>query len=85
MPDFHAILVFLHVLAIAVWMAATITVAWALRSRDYFMAGGMCLVALVFSPLVLPYKIFALLGYASIVTVLALRVVWRLRTLTPTP
>jgi len=70
---------------IAVWVAATIAVFWALRSKDYFMAGGMCLVALIFSPLVLPYKIFALLGYASIVTVLALRLVWKLRTLTPAP
>jgi hypothetical protein len=69
----------------AVWLGAMIAVLLALRARDYFMAGGMCAVAIVFSPLVLPVKIFALLGFASLVTILALGIVWKRRTLTPAP
>ena len=71
--------------ATAIWVSAMIAVVLALRYKDYFMAGGMCAVAIVFSPLVLPFKIFALLGFACVVAVLALGVAWKLRTLTPAP
>lgn len=67
----------------AVWVGAMIAVVLALRGREYFLAAGMSAVAIVFSPMALPFKIFSLLGYACVVTILALRVVWKLRTLTP--
>lgn len=70
-------------LVTAVWVGAMIAVVVALRGRDYFLAVGMSAVAIVFSPLVLPVKIFLLLGYACVITILALRIVWKLRTLTP--
>ena len=70
-------------LVLAVWLGAIVASALALRARDYFMAGGMCAVAIAFSPLTLPVKIFALLGFACIVTILALGIVWKRRTLTP--
>jgi hypothetical protein len=70
-------------LVTAIWVAASISVLLALRWRDYFMAGGMCAVAIVFSPLVLPFKIFALLGFACVVAIVAVGVVWKLRTVHP--
>jgi hypothetical protein len=70
-------------LATAIWVAALVAVVLALRWRDYFMAGGMCAVAIVFSPLILPFKIFALLGFACIVAILAVGLVWKLRTVNP--
>jgi hypothetical protein len=70
-------------LVTAVWLGAMIAVVLALRGREYFLAAGMSAVTIVFSPMTLPIKIFALLGYACVVSILALRAVWKLRTLTP--
>jgi hypothetical protein len=69
----------------AVCIAAMVALMLAVHSRDYFMAGGTCLITIVFSPLSLPYKIFALLSFACVVILVALHFSWKHRTLTPAP
>jgi hypothetical protein len=72
-------------LVTAVCVAAMVATMLAVYFRDYAMAGGMLLVAIVFSPLILPYKIFALLSFACIAILVALHFSWKHRTFTPVP
>src|SRR6476646_4851660 len=48
---------------IAICIGAVVFVHWAVRAKTYFWAAGFVPVAVVFSPLPLPTKIFLLLGF----------------------
>jgi hypothetical protein len=45
--------------------AAAALAVWAIRNGDYLWAGGMGMVAIVFSPLSLVNKVFTLLAYMA--------------------
>jgi hypothetical protein len=52
--------------------------AWALRNGDYLWAGGLGMVAIVFSPLSLVNKVFTLMVYMAIGTLLSIWAALRL-------
>jgi signal transduction histidine kinase len=57
---------------LAICSGAVVVVQWAVRSKDYLWAAGFVAVAVVFSPLLLVVKIFFLMGFTCVATLVTL-------------
>jgi len=58
-------------------LGAIIFVQRAVRLREYFWAAGLVAIAVVFSPLLLVVKIFLLMGFTCIATLVTLMAAFR--------
>src|SRR4051794_20130351 len=62
---------------LAICLGTIVLIERAVRLKDYFRAAGFVGVAIIFSPLLLVDKIFLLLGFASVFTLLILVATFR--------
>src|SRR5436189_6216972 len=68
-------------LNLVICLGAIILVERSARSKEYYWAAGFTGIAVVFSPLLLAYKIFLLMGFTCVVTSLTLYAAFRMQRL----
>ncbi len=66
-----------HFLTVAICAAAVGGACLALRKSEYFVAAGFVSVALLFSPFLLVTRIFLLMGFACVVTLVSVLAAFR--------
>jgi hypothetical protein len=64
-------------LNLLVWMGALVIVERTVAFKEYFWAAGLVGIAVVFSPLTLPIKIFVLMSFTCIGTLMGVYASWK--------
>ena len=66
-----------HLLEVVICLGAIIVVQRAVTVKKYFWAAGFVAIAIVFSPLMLVFKVFLLMGFLCMATFVTLLATWK--------